>query len=55
MTVYCKICGWKIGQVTFGNIKEMELRYAKHFITHRKPEEIVGSICWTMEKKKALD
>jgi hypothetical protein len=51
MTVYCKVCGWKIGQVTFGNIEEMKLRYANHFIIH-KPKEIIGSICWTTEKKE---
>jgi aminopeptidase-like protein len=52
MTVYCKVCGAKIGQVTHENLEQMKLRYAYHFIIHRKPEEIVGSICWTTEKKK---
>jgi hypothetical protein len=52
MTVYCNVCGVEIGQVTFGNIESMKLKYAKHFITHRNPDEIVGSICWTTEKKK---
>lgn len=55
MTVYCNVCGAKIGEVTHENLEAMKLRYAYHFIIHKKPEDIVGSICWTMEKKKALD
>jgi hypothetical protein len=51
MTVYCNVCGWTIGQVTFDNIGHMKAKYARHFVKH-SPTEIIGSICWTTEKNK---